>query len=1466
MTDIHPETPGHNLVADPSFARRLIGPPGSSSEHGDWKKEDRRGFSFYSEGSSSYIGLTGNHCIWQDIVLPVAASGAADARPAYSLSCLYDATRFSECRIAVYRLDNGAPAPAPLYTGIMQGNPARPDEAETSPAAEEPPPKDINATWHQLPEKNLLIPPDVTHVRVVISTPDEPGSRYLYIRNVVQRLQLPALSVGTLRLVTPQSAGADIVQQAPPFRLCHGASHRVEVKAAAGDSWEAQKLSLLWMNDEGLLPAQFGLAATPAFNLNDGDGEAHYQTLSADSGAAWTIAAGQSQDVLSGPCRLGWGSYWTARRTPFDAELDDFRYDVAHLAWDGVSPVISAGNSTTLTATLASPFAPLRPLAGREVVWLRNGVEYCRVPADENGRSVLVYQPEAGSAGETTFTAACTDGLAQASERHVAFRVFADSPWADELEVLFDGKAVTDPRGLVMRLTRGSSHTLQVKPKREDSYFIDKSVVLDWPQGVAPSLDIEFYPGADVPQVVPPEGVKWDIVGGGTSGEFTLALRETGPGALPVPFSLKGVQLSASLADEAELKVMNGAPADPVIFRRGQAQSLALVPKATSPLRNMTFDSWLQFVSRGSLSAAQVPATPAYDERCPLTPAGLAWSLTGADVSGLFSVEIHVDGFTAPLTLETGMLLSTRLSDEAGLKVADAAPAAPVVFRRGQGQSVSLVPKPGSPLSGSLLRAWMTFTANGNLTASQVVAAPDYGMQRQLEPAGLAWTLTGGDVSGRFGVEVHAEGFLTPLTLDRSVLLSLNLADEAGLRVGGAVAASPVIFRRGQAQSLELVPKAESPLGELTSFAWLRFVSRSGLSAAQVPATPAYDERRPLVPAGLTWSITGADVSGTFGAEMHVEGFTSPLRLDQGMLLSLSLADEAELRVGGVAPGNPAIFRRGQAQEIAVAAKPGSPLVGVTLNAWATFIRTGSLTESQVACSPAYGERRPLASGSLGWTLTGASVSGRFGVEVHAEGFHAPLRLDNAMLLSLNLADEVELTTPALHGAYIFWRTGLKRVGVTPKSGSPLAGSGLHASLKFNPGTVTAAQMPAAPAYGWTRPLTSSTLWWIFSDVTASGQFGLEVEVEGFAAPLKMEKCALLSVDMADEAELRVDGAATGKDQRVVFRRQQGKKISLVPKSGSALGDTTLTAEMTFTGNNKTLAQRQMTAVPGWGSSQTMKASGAEWTLTGADVSGTFGVEVKVQGFWDTLALADCGLLSMKIEDEATDIDTYGMINDLLYSPTRRQGRLRIYFADRSPLYVWRAKVEAKIEGMVPANVITSVGERDIFGGIRIDGATDAYGVAKFWYSCEYFPDEASKRYSLMVYSLDPRTLLSLQINNVAIPLNYPGHGKHHWLTEGTKAIRPGQANTVVYELINPVFRNRPELTGIPVWIDKPNGDFTSTTPPVDSQIAFDANGKVTFTVQVSSSPTGRDSNFSISWPRSRSSTSEERCLWARNA
>ena len=36
MTDIHPETPGHNLVADPSFARRLIGPPGSSSEHGDF--------------------------------------------------------------------------------------------------------------------------------------------------------------------------------------------------------------------------------------------------------------------------------------------------------------------------------------------------------------------------------------------------------------------------------------------------------------------------------------------------------------------------------------------------------------------------------------------------------------------------------------------------------------------------------------------------------------------------------------------------------------------------------------------------------------------------------------------------------------------------------------------------------------------------------------------------------------------------------------------------------------------------------------------------------------------------------------------------------------------------------------------------------------------------------------------------------------------------------------------------------------------------------------------------------------------------------------------------------------------------------------------------------------------------------------------------------------------------------------
>jgi len=1463
---LHPETAGHNIVADPSFSRRLIGPPGSDSDLGDWKKVNTQGFSFYNEGSNSYIGLIGNQRIWQDIALPVAANGAAETRPSYSFSCLYDATLFSECSIEIYRLDNGMPSPVPLYTGSMQGNPPpRIDPTEAYLTAKEIPPKNINATWHQLPEKNIAIPADVTHVRVVITTPPEPGGRFLYIRNIVQRLQLSALNVDILRMTIVESNGAEIVQQMPPFRLCHGATHRLEVKAAAGDHWQGQKLSLLWMNEAALLPAQFGLDATPDFNLNDADREESYQVLDATDGASWLFTASGKQDsTLSGECPLGLGSYWQADKTPFSTELGDFRYDITDLVWDGVSPVISAGNSTTLTATVSNTFEPQRALAGKEVAWLRNGEEYCRMPTDENGHAVLVYRPEAGAEGNARFTAVCTDALAQQSERTTAFRVFADSPWLDELEVLFDGQPVTDPDALTLRLTRDARHRLQIKPKSPDSYFINKEIVLNWPAGGAPALGIEFYPGPDMRQVMPLEGLEWFIVGGGESGIFTLALQEVGASALPVPLSLKGVQLSSDLADEAELKVMNGTPANPTIFRRGQAQTLALVPKASSPLRNMTFDGWLQFVSNNSLSAAQMPATPAYAARRPLMPNGLTWSLTGADVSGTFGVEMHVAGFTTPIMLDSGMLLSTRLNDEAELKVANAAPATPVVFRRARAQIVSVVPKSGSPLSRTALKSWMTFTENGNLTASQVTAAPGYDTQRPLQPTGLTWTLTGGNTSGRFGIEVHMEGFLSSLKLDRSVLLSLNLADEADLYVGNAAPENPAIFRRGQSQSVRLVAKPASPLGDITPDGWLKFVSKNSLSAAQLPATPAYDAKRPLASGDLGWTLTGANVSGTFGLEMHVDGFTTPLRLVQGMLLSLNLADEAELKVGGVAPGNPTIFRRGQAQGITVSVKPGSPLGSTTLNAWVTFIKTGSLTQSQMGCSPAYGTQRPLASGSLGWTLTGENVSGLFGVEVHMTGFHSSLKLDNSMLLSLNLADEVELTTPALHGAYIFWRTGSERVGLTPRPGSPLASSGLSAGLTFRQGNVTATQMPATPAYGAMRPVTSDTLWWTFREVAVSGRFGLEVTVEGFATPLKMEKCALLSVNMEDEAELRVDDAVTGSNQRVVFRRQQGRNLRLVPKAGSALGDTTLTTQITFTAG--TLAQRHMTAVPAWGNAQTVRATGAEWFLTGADVSGTFGVEVKVQGLWNTLRLADCGLLAMNIEGETGTFASYGMINSSPGSSTGRSGRLYFSFNRASPLYIWGGKVKVKVEGMGSGSIISSVGELSSVGFIDILGTAGAYGVAKFWYSCEeYFSDSTASRYPLMVYDIDPRKLFNLRINGVGVPLDYSGNSDHHWITRGTQAIRPGQDNTVVYQLINPAFRNKPELAGIPVWVGTPNGDFTSTTPPANSKIAFDADGRVTFKVRASSSPTSGDSNFRIFWPDTwLTNKSVERCLWDR--
>lgn len=1192
------QSTSHSLLRDPSFPRNSIGPGRS------WQSRNGSGFAYFSaDDGGTYVGITRNNRVWQDVDLPMAANPASEGRPDYWLGCEYNATWFGECTLSVYRLE-GQDETELLYRQPMRGEPP---QARLRALLNDP-------TWHVLSVERIAVPADARRLRVVFETPNSVGLAYLYVRHVVSQLRLPAFT-GDVRL-TLDPDGTPIEQTDGPLLLCHGASHRLEVKAAPRSEWREQKLSLLWMNEDGHLPVEFGLRATPALNVDGGDQEDRYQLLPGAAAAQWNLGV-DAQEVLSGEVALGLGSYWQAAKHAVPAKVGDFRYEVVDLQWDGVVPIVELDNSTRLTAVLKSPFAPERVLAGKDVIWLLNDKPYRTMPTDEQGRAVLDYKPVAGDPGpddRVVFTARCEDALQQASERASTIPVFLASPWAEQLEVLFNGELVTDFDALNLRLAAVGSHTLTLRPKRQGGFFDGLSVTLQWPDG-KPQLGITLSP--TTAQTMTAQGISWQIVSGDEQGTFNL---EAATPSLDVPLSLRGVRLSASLADEVDL-LLGGAPLSaPALFRRGELQTLSIVPKPGSLLGGMKLDTWLSFTD-GSLVPGDVGAVPGYGSRQAFQPEGLSWALTGADLSGTFGLQLHMDGFLEPLVIDSCLLLSSDVGDEVELTLdgAELPAGSSPVLRRQVGSMMRVVPKAGSPLDLLGLDAWLTFT-DGSLTPDKVLAAPAYGSPRVLARAGLSWSLTGEEVSGAFTLNVHVEGFASSLELADCLLLSSHLEDEVELRFNGAAlpSGSSPVLRRGVAIGLSLLPRQGSPLGQAGLGAWLSFASGS-LNPGQVAALPTYDDSRLFTASGLDWSLTGANVSGTFGLEVRMAGFQSGLQLPRCMLLSLSLEDEAELTLDGSMPplAAPLIFRRTRPRQLRLRARANSPLAQAGLHAW--LLLTGRLGPTQVIAAPTYSEQRVLPVAGLNWSLTGQNVSGEFGVEVHMDGFELPLKLPHNILLSMDLSDEV-----VVHGTgeepydlfSVFRRTVPRVLQLSAKTGSPVFRAGLNVWMSFNQGSLRSTDVTALPNYNSAQPLTGIPGWTLRGG-NLSGTFGLVIHADGFNTGVGLSDRVLLSSNLADEAELRLDGITVDNNSSHYFWVGQHRSIGIRPKSGSPLRGSQLQA---YISAHNGMSTYDLDSTPGMIVGRPIEL-GKTWSVAGRRSSQSFDFRFTVQGFSTSLSL-----------------------------------------------------------------------------------------------------------------------------------------------------------------------------------------------------------------------------------------------------
>jgi hypothetical protein len=485
---------------------------------------------------------------------------------------------------------------------------------------------------------------------------------------------------------------------------------------------------------------------------------------------------------------------------------------------------------------------------------------------------------------------------------------------------------------------------------------------------------------------------------------------------------LKAVTAATSPWEKATLSI-NGKKVEwgaELVLLRGQENEVTVeAPPAIARELN------LGLAEAGSLN---IVASPNFGEWVVPVVGKFNWKITpDAGKSGRITLVFFSREELVPWE-HRSLVISSNLADEADVKIDGATvPAGGNWFYRDKAQTVTLTPKPNSPLAG--LPVTLTCAIKSGLEVDNVVSTPAFGSEQTT----YSWRVTGKTKSGTFELRLSGKGMTTPITLPISKLLSNHLADEAVVNIGGvAVPEGGNWFIRNQAQIVTLRPKSDSPLAGLP--VTLTCTIKSNLNPANVVSAPGFGSEQTT----HSWRVTGNTNSGTFELKLSGKGMITPITLAISKLLSNNLADEANVKIDGVAvPAEGNWFFRDKPQTVTLTPKPGSLLAGLPVSL--TCAVKGGLIPANLASSPAFGSEQT----GYRWDVVGKTKSGTFELKLSGKGMTTPITLPISKLLSNNLADEVnvmmdgkEVSNVDIPNLRREWHT----FTLVPKLYSPLAG------------------------------------------------------------------------------------------------------------------------------------------------------------------------------------------------------------------------------------------------------------------------------------------------------------------------------------------------------------------------------------------------------------------------------------------
>jgi hypothetical protein len=316
---------------------------------------------------------------------------------------------------------------------------------------------------------------------------------------------------------------------------------------------------------------------------------------------------------------------------------------------------------------------------------------------------------------------------------------------------------------------------------------------------------------------------EWDVTGANNSGFFQLQIVAKDMTPINV---IASKLLSTDLNDEGEVWIgWENVSSRGSVFFRGQPRDVELKPRPGSPIEGHPIS--LTRKVNNPLEHNDLSSSPRFD---PFEPT-LKWSVTGANRSGFFQLELTAEGMATPITVTGNKLLSTRLADEVDVKIGEKEVTfGGGVFFKGRAKVVKLLPKLlGSPIEGHPIA--LTRTTEIPLSMGDLSSIPLFS---RFLPT-LEWEVTGANKSGIFHLHVTGEGMATRINITPNKLLSTNLTDEATPLFNGRAIPADEVFGGGVTKVLTLDYKS-SLLSDVPLR--LNWVPKPGLVINDVSSTP----------------------------------------------------------------------------------------------------------------------------------------------------------------------------------------------------------------------------------------------------------------------------------------------------------------------------------------------------------------------------------------------------------------------------------------------------------------------------------------------------------------------------------------------------------------------------------------------------------------------------------------------------